>query len=396
MSDGGADDSAPTPAQTLLHTLNKGGPEASFAAWGANALLTQTAADGLPGEFSSLLETFRNGRPTVGDEPILVADASDITGGTKTDAGDGTLLAASKGADKDVLKKDNNDTAPFEIKQISKQEYEQMRLGLEQRRSYDEARCSREISALSPRKRAIAALAFDQKFHGSPPSSVMDSSDMRQALLLSGTPPEVVRRVLSDPITNYEKLRESIRLDMLPFSLRQETEQLQRQAQAWADKNGNKLTGAFSQWQNPDGQSSVEPVVQEVFNNLNSEFGEGKLRVTMLPNAPKGAPPIWSDGRQLLVNTAHPFFQERTPERFCDMAGAVLHEMIHIRQVTMARQTMGDNDERLAGDPLTINRLTYIPYDESRDNRAYLLQPIELQAHFVHNALRQNLRKRFS
>ena len=81
------------PAQTLLHTLNKGGSEASFAAWGANALLTQTAADGLPGEFSSLLETFRNGQPTAGDEPVLLADAG---GGTASDAGDGLLLAAAK------------------------------------------------------------------------------------------------------------------------------------------------------------------------------------------------------------------------------------------------------------------------------------------------------------
>ncbi len=241
-----------------------------------------------------------------------------------------------------------------------------------------------KIAAMSTEERLVATfLISDEELANKPESQ-------RKFLLLCGVSPEVVRNAF-DPRVSDKDYRNSLKIDMLPTDMRQPTQAWIDAGTAWVDANPQKIRAFRAAWDGAATRGQQEQTLRAMFTETETALGIQGVKLRF-GKTPSGEPleTIKSDSGIIIDPNHILFINSRSQEDvFCDMFGALVQELVHTRQIATVNKYAGQ--ERMQ-----LNTVWFADRGAAITNakgKVYLAYPIEMQAHIIHNAIRDRVRK---
>ncbi len=249
---------------------------------------------------------------------------------------------------------------------------------------------AKEAALLSPEDRFSRMGGLNKKALQSDPTV------QREALLFSGLSQEVVARAL-DPNISLKDFRKSLTPSMLPVDLQKPTQVLIDKSTGWAKKNKEQLRTWNEQWRAAKTKEQKLAFLQTTFDHLAEVMGRKSVPVRDYSNrdSPFVARLNPNDGEpEIAISLTHSAFGEsgELTADFAELMGGVIHELTHGRQTEYMIPRLKPGNS--FADSLTINYqgfITPVP-GPGVNNNPYVAQPIEMQAHIIHNSFADAVR----
>lgn len=176
---------------------------------------------------------------------------------------------------------------------------------------------------------------------------------------------------------------------MLPTDMRQPTQAWIDAGTAWVDANPQKIRAFKAAWDGAATREQQEQTLRAMVTETETALSIQGIKLRF-GRTSKGQPFQTTGPHDITVDLDHSYFQYRSNVlHFSDMTGAVLHELAHTRQIALAQKMEGQTG-------MLMNTVWFASRGEaisSSGGKIYLVYPIEMQTHIIHNAIRDRVGK---